>query len=315
MVKMLILALLVPAVAFGQLELPEGPVRMLALGDSYTIGQSVSNSARWPVQLGDSLEVRGYNMDTVRIIATTGWRTDNLLNAIKGKRLEELNYNLVSVLIGVNNQYQGRPFIQYAGEFPALLDSAVRYAGGHREHVFVVSIPDYAYTPFGQQSSNPSQISIELDQYNAYSRGVADSMHIAFFDITSISRLGLQQPLLVAGDGLHPSGLQYTAWVKLMLAYIDQESISNSAADTDVLPGVMIRPNPTSGSFALMIPETYLQQSSCTLQIYDLSGILLNERLISQESTALSLAAYPDGCYIAKVSCGDKSSIRKIIKQ
>jgi len=315
MVKMLLLALLIPAAAFGQLQLPEGPVRLLALGDSYTIGQGVNIAARWPVQLGDSLEVRGYNMDTVRIIATTGWRTDNLLNAIKGKHLDDLNYNLVSVLIGVNNQYQGRPFIQYAGEFPALLDSAVRYAGGHREHVFVVSIPDYAYTPFGQQSSNPSQISIELDQYNAYNRGVADSMHIAYFDITPISRLGLQQPLLVAGDGLHPSGLQYTEWVRLMLAYIDQQSTSYSAEDTDMLPGVLIQPNPTSGSFALMVPKAYLQQSTCTFQIYDLSGNPLSERLISQEYSALSLAAYPDGCYIVKVSCGDKSAIRRIIKQ
>lgn len=315
MVKMLLLVLLIPAAVLGQLQLPQGPVRLLALGDSYTIGQSVSAMARWPVQLGDSLEARGYEIDTVRIIATTGWRTDNLINAIKGKHLEDLDYNLVSVLIGVNNQYQGRPLIQYAGEFPALLDSAVRYAGGHRERVFVVSIPDYAFTPFGQQSANTQQISIELDQYNAYSRYVADSMHITYFDITPISRLGLEQPLLVAGDGLHPSGQQYTEWVKLMLSYIDQQSTSYSPVDTDILPGILIQPNPTSGSFALMVPEAYLQHSSCTFQIFDLSGNRISEGLISQESMALSLSKFPDGCYIVKISCGDKTAIRKIIKQ
>ena len=315
MVKMLLLVLLIPAAVLGQLQLPQGPVRLLALGDSYTIGQSVSAMARWPVQLGDSLEARGYEIDTVRIIATTGWRTDNLINAIKGKHLEDLDYNLVSVLIGVNNQYQGRPLIQYAGEFPALLDSAVRYAGGHRERVFVVSIPDYAFTPFGQQSANVQQISIELDQYNAYSRYVADSMHITYFDITPISRLGLEQPLLVAGDGLHPSGQQYTEWVKLMLSYIDQQSTSYSPVDTDILPGILIQPNPTSGSFALMVPEAYLQHSSCTFQIFDLSGNRISEGLISQESMALSLSKFPDGCYIVKISCGDKTAIRKIIKQ
>jgi len=315
MVKMLLLALLVPAAAFGQLQLPEGPVRLLALGDSYTIGQSVNIAARWPVQLGDSLEVRGYNMDTVRIIATTGWRTDNLISAINGKHLEDLDYNLVSVLIGVNNQYQGRPFIQYATEFPALLDSAVRYAGGHRDRVFVVSIPDYAYTPFGQQSDDPAQISIEIDQYNAYSRRVADSMHITYFDITPISRLGLQQPSLVAGDGLHPSGLQYTEWVRLMLEYFDQLTASPGNEQTTELRDVTIVPNPTSGSFEIFVPEPYLLKGPCTIQICDLSGKCLDGVLITQESTVLSLALLAKGCYLIHISCGENSTIRRIIKQ
>jgi lysophospholipase L1-like esterase len=192
----------------------ENPLRFLALGDSYTIGQSVTTNQRWPAQLRDSLVTRGINTDDLRYIATTGWRTDNLINATKNQDLGNQNYNLVSLLIGVNNQYQNRPFTQYVAEFPALLDSAIRYAGNDPSHVFIVSIPDYAFTPFGQQSGNPNQISAELDQYNGYSRQIADSLGITYFDITPISRLGLQHPEYVASDGLHPSGIQYTEWVK-----------------------------------------------------------------------------------------------------
>src|SRR5688572_15330766 len=138
----------------------------------------------------DSLESRGFAIDTLRIIAATGWRTDNLINAIRNQNLEEQEYNLVSLLIGVNNQYQNRPFSQYVTEFPTLLDSAIRYADGHASHVFVVSIPDYAFTPFGQ-NLNPAEISMEIDQYNAFNQQVADSMGVAYFDITPISRQGL----------------------------------------------------------------------------------------------------------------------------
>ena len=97
----------------------QSPLRYLALGDSYTIGQSVSQVARWPAQLADSLALRGYETEALRVIATTGWRTDNLINAVRNQNLEDENYNLVSILIGVNNQYQGRPFSQYIDEFPA----------------------------------------------------------------------------------------------------------------------------------------------------------------------------------------------------
>src|SRR5205085_2134530 len=117
--------------------------------------------------------------------------------------------------------YQGVPVAQYKKEFPQLLDSAIRYAGGDRSRVFIVSIPDYAYTPFGQQSSNPSQISSELDLYNQLSRHYADSAHIRYFDITGISRQGIAKPTYVAQDGLHPSGVQYAQWVKQNLRHVD----------------------------------------------------------------------------------------------
>lgn len=206
----------------------QSPVRMLALGDSYTIGQSVATGMRWPTQLGDSLIKRGYQIDEIRYIATTGWRTDDLVQAIKGQNLQSQNYNLVSLLIGVNNQFQHAPFSKYESEFPALLDSAIRYAGGDPSRVFVVSIPDYAFTPYGQGSSNPNTISIELDQYNNYAKSIADAKGVVFFNITPISRLGVQKPEYVANDNLHPSGIQYTEWVKLMLEFIDSQTAANS---------------------------------------------------------------------------------------
>ena len=142
--KKLIYILLFPFILKAQQLQINGPVRFLALGDSYTIGQSVAASDRWPAQLMDSLALRGLVIDTLGIIATTGWRTDNLINAITNQNLQKQHYSLVSLLIGVNNQYQGSPFTQYKNEFPQLLDSAIRYAGGDTSHVFVVSIPDYA---------------------------------------------------------------------------------------------------------------------------------------------------------------------------
>lgn len=172
---------------------------------------------RWPVQLKNSLISKGVFTDTLRIIATTGWRTDNLLNAISGQNLKNQNFNLVSLLIGVNNQFQGTPFTQYTTEFPALLDSALSFAGGIASHVFVVSIPDYAYTPYGQSTANPSQITTQIAQYNQFAKSVAASKNVKFFNITPISQQGLQYPNYVANDGLHPSGIQYSKWVKLML--------------------------------------------------------------------------------------------------
>ena len=201
----------------------EGPVRLLALGDSYTIGQGVAVTDRWPEQLLDSLQTRGYASDTLAIIATTGWRTDQLLNAIAGKQLTQKQFNMVSLLIGVNNQYQNRPLAQYRPELEALIDSALRYVGGQTGRVFVLSIPDYAYTPFGQQG-NPFAISQQIDIYNTIKRDVCDSLGIAYFNITDISRQGLTDPTLVATDQLHPSGRQYGLWVQRLMAYVDSVS-------------------------------------------------------------------------------------------
>ncbi len=311
--QVLFLSMLLPTLLIGQTLNLENPIRFLALGDSYTIGQSVPVNERWPEQLSDSLNNRGILTDTLSIIATTGWRTDNLINAIRNKDLENRNYNLVSLLIGVNNQYQGRPFSQYVTEFPALLDSAIRYAGGDKSHVFVVSIPDYAFTPFGQQSSDPGQISEEIDQYNAYSKHVADSLDVTFFDITPISRLGLQNPSYVANDGLHPSGIQYTEWVKLMLNFIDSQTTSILRTENNSLL-VTISPNPAADQIVIEIAGIFNSQP-VEIQIYNLHGTLIQEQISTGTSCVLSIAKLPEGLYLAKVMMGGKWSVIKIVKK
>ncbi len=189
----------------------------LALGDSYTIGESVSELKRWPNQLA-SLLSKGSNKDIkTSIIATTGWRTDNLMNAIHIAQLKD-EYDLVSLLIGVNNQYQGKPADQYAVEFEELLKIAISLAKGKKENVFVVSIPDYGFTPFGQK--NQSVISAAIDQFNEINRRITGAYHLKYVDITDISRQGISDPSLVAPDGLHPSGKMYALWVQRMVQEI-----------------------------------------------------------------------------------------------
>ena len=287
----------------------ENPIRFLALGDSYTIGQSVPVNQRWPAQLKDSLATRGFVTEELRYIATTGWRTDNLINAISNQSLETQQYNLVTLLIGVNNQYQNRPFSQYENEFPALLDSAIRYAGVP-EHVFVVSIPDYAFTPFGQ-NSNPNQISTELDQYNAYNLEVTDSFGVMYFDITPISRQGITHPEYVASDGLHPSGIQYTEWVKLMLETIDAQITGNSFDVLHELP-VVVFPNPTSGEVQIQFAESYVADY-CLLEVYSFAGSkVLVKNLYAFQST-LDFSDLANGIYVLKFISGNRQSIRKLV--
>lgn len=187
--------------------------RFLALGDSYTIGQSVAVSERWPMQLAEYLRSREVVVDTTAIIAQTGWRTDNLMSAIQSRQPDS-SYNLVALLIGVNNLYQGRSVEAYEPEFKALLERSIALAGGRKELVFVVSIPDYGYTPFGE--SDQAAISAKIDIFNAANKRITAEAGIQYFDITPISRRGLDEPDLVANDGLHPSGKQYRLWVESM---------------------------------------------------------------------------------------------------
>ncbi|WP_455169830.1 GDSL-type esterase/lipase family protein, partial [Aegicerativicinus sediminis] len=168
----------------------DNTINYLALGDSYTIGQSVCSTCKFPIQLKDSLLARYPNMDIeVKIIATTGWTTTNLINAIENEQPSS-NNDLVTLLIGVNNQYQGKPFSLYQSEFPSLLEKAIKFAGGRTDNVVVVSIPDYAYTPFGQNSGNPEKITQEIDQYNAFANTHCSSKGVSFVNITDITRQG-----------------------------------------------------------------------------------------------------------------------------
>lgn len=189
--------------------------KYLALGDSYTIGQSVCETCRFPVQLKDSIGKYLNTNDTfqVKIIATTGWTTTNLKSAIASENPTN-DYDLVTLLIGVNNQYQHQPFSLYEQEFPELVNTAIQKAKGDKNNVIVVSIPDYAFTPFGNGNGT---ISTEIDSYNAFAENYCNANAITFINITDITRMGLAQPELVANDGLHPSSTAYAKFVERIL--------------------------------------------------------------------------------------------------
>jgi lysophospholipase L1-like esterase len=201
----------------GQMLAKNEPVKFLALGDSYTIGESVAEDQRWPVQLMNAFAGSGYKCHEPAIIASTGWRTDDLKKAIEGSGISK-DHNLVSLLIGVNNQYQGKSSGEYAGEFEELLNIAIQFASDDKSKVFIISIPDYGFTPFGK--SRQHEISSEIDAFNAINKSIAEKKGVKYINITDISRQGLKDPELVAGDGLHPSGKMYGLWVERMLGVI-----------------------------------------------------------------------------------------------
>ena len=190
-------------------------IKYLALGDSYTIGQSVCETCRFPIQLQTELKNNLSTKDvfTTTIIAQTGWTTTNLKSAIATQNPSN-DYDLVTLLIGVNNQYQNKPFSLYEQEFPELVTTAITKAKGIKANVIVVSIPDYAYTPFGNGNT---AISTQIDTYNTFTENYCNQNNIKFVNITDITRLGLMQPNLVATDGLHPSELAYSKFVERIL--------------------------------------------------------------------------------------------------
>jgi lysophospholipase L1-like esterase len=186
----------------------------LALGDSYTIGQSVCTTCRFPEQLKSRIQTAYPNNPfLLQVIAKTGWTTTNLLSEINLVN-PSTNFGLVTLLIGVNNQYQNKPFSLYEQEFPALVQKAIQLAKGDKTNVIVVSIPDYAYTPFGQGAAN---ITTQLNAYNTFAQNYCDQNQIEFVYITDITQQGLVNPALVAADGLHPSELAYAQFVDRIL--------------------------------------------------------------------------------------------------
>lgn len=183
----------------------------LALGDSYTIGESVKMEDQWPRQLKNALDTSGYSIDEPTIIAKTGWRTDDMLKAAKSQ-LNKEKFDLVSLLIGVNNEYQGKTPESFKKEFETCLKYAISKSKNGKKGVFVLSIPDYGYTPFGVKKQK--QISKRIDAYNAICKRICQEYNILYINITDISRNVKEDTSLVADDGLHPSAEQYHLWVE-----------------------------------------------------------------------------------------------------
>jgi lysophospholipase L1-like esterase len=190
-------------------------VRFLALGDSYTIGESVAPDERWPNQLATLLEAQGYEVPEPQIIARTGWTTGELSAGIDAAGPEG-PYELVSLLIGVNNQYRGLDRKVYQTEFRELLRRAIDLAGGEAGRVLVLSIPDWGVTPFAA-GRDQGRIAAEIDAYNAINRAEAAKAGSCYVDVTPISRVAAGKASLIAEDGLHPSGEMYGEWAQLAL--------------------------------------------------------------------------------------------------
>jgi len=192
----------------------------LALGDSYTIGQSVPADQNYPNQTTVLLKDSGLNFTSPEIIATTGWTTGDLLNAIAAKTIPSPPYDLVTLLIGVNNQYQGRSRAEYKDQFITLLKKSIAYAGNKPAHVVVLSIPDYAVSPYGQSTGNANNISRQIDSFNIINKEVSDSLHIHYLNVTDESRQALGDTSLFASDGLHFSGKEYALWSSQLAAIV-----------------------------------------------------------------------------------------------
>lgn len=197
-------------------------VRYLALGDSYTIGESVDERDRWPNQLASLVEASPEFEKSggveVTIIARTGWTTDELWQGIQAREIHP-PYDLVSLLIGVNNQYRGRDLEEYREQFVFLLDKSIEYAGGDANRVIVLSIPDWGVTPFAADR-DAGQIAVEIDRFNAVNRKETEKAGAHYIDITPISREAVRDAAWTAEDGLHPSGRMYAAWAERALPVV-----------------------------------------------------------------------------------------------
>ncbi|OYT72208.1 MAG: lysophospholipase [Chloracidobacterium sp. CP2_5A] len=196
--------------------------RYLALGDSYTIGEGVAEKERFPEQLCAVLRQRGRDVDAPRLIARTGWTTDELAAAITADQPPG-TFDFVTLLIGVNDQYRGRAPEAYRLLFRALLKQAVSFAGGDARRVMVISIPDWCATPFAAGQGRSSEGAL-IDQFNAVNRAEALAVGAPYADVTEISRRAARDRSLLAQDGLHPSGQMYALWVEVILPLVPAPS-------------------------------------------------------------------------------------------
>lgn len=212
----------------GDPETTTLPTTYLALGDSYTIGEGVAPEDRWPAQLAAALRERGVAIDDPRIVARTGWTTDELSAAIdiefgrendrSETRAAARAFGFVTLLIGVNNQYRGRPVDEYAEQFEALLDRAIGFADDRADRTMVLAIPDWGVTPFAARSGRDrARIAQELDTFNAAARAICARRGVAFVDIAPIARAHGGEAAMLADDGLHPSAAMYALWADAAL--------------------------------------------------------------------------------------------------
>ena len=193
----------------------------LALGDSYTIGEKVQEKERWPVQLVAQLNQKGYSVAPPKIIAKTGWTTQDLIQGMNSDLDVQKDYDLVSILIGVNNQYQGQDIHKYEEDLREIFRRAIDHSKTLEKGVFAVSIPNYGVTPFGQPREE--QITKEIADYNAIFKRVAADFNVPFYNITPISEEAKTNSDLVASDGLHPSGEMYKLWVQKIVNQVAEK--------------------------------------------------------------------------------------------
>ncbi len=190
----------------------------IALGDSYTIGEQVPTAENFPHQLVTMLNAQGLKVAEPVIIATTGWTTDELAVAIKERNIQD-TFSFVTLLIGVNNQYRGRELDNYRQEYTQLLDTAISYANGHVNNVFVLSIPDWGVTPFAE-GRDRVQIAKDIDAYNAGCKDITLAHKCHYLDITDSTRKNGTTPSYLAEDGLHPSGKEYKIWAERLVPMV-----------------------------------------------------------------------------------------------
>lgn len=205
-------------------------MRYLALGDSYTVGEGVAADERWPAVMARGLRAAGIALDEPRVIATTGWTTDELAAALDAAGPLG-QWDFVTLLIGVNNQYRGRALDEYRAQFEDLLHRALGYAGGRCHRVMVLSIPDWGVTRFGADSGRDlAQVSRELDAFNEAARAISARHGVAFVDIAPVSRARGAEPAMLAEDGLHPSAAMHALWAQLALP-VAQQLLSDAEPD------------------------------------------------------------------------------------
>jgi lysophospholipase L1-like esterase len=191
---------------------------LLSIGDSYTIGERVAEPDRFPNQAIKLLSDKGLSFAPAKIIAQTGWTTDELIAAIDAADVKQ-TFDYVTLLIGVNNQYRRYDSEKYRVEFGELLHTAIRYAGGDKRRVSVLSIPDWGVTPFVANDAHKrtgAEIGQEVDAFNAINKQVCRLAHVHYIDITPISRRAATDASLTAPDGLHPSASMYALWAELV---------------------------------------------------------------------------------------------------